>query len=88
MVLATAPQRILIGGGVMEGHPALLTKIRRQLKGSLNGYIDLEEMAGDIGRYVVAPGLGSQAGPLGSLALAADAHAAAAPTSAPASVTG
>ena len=58
------------------------------MKGSLNGYIDLEEMAGDIDRYVVVPGLGPLAGPLGSLALAADAHAAAAPASASASITG
>ena len=86
MVLATAPRRILIGGGVMEGHPALLTKIRRRLQGSLNGYINLEEMAGDIDGYVAAPGLGPLAGPLGALALAADAHAANA--SASASVTG
>jgi len=78
VVLATAPQRILMGGGVMEGQPALLRRIRRELRSSLNGYIDLEEMAGDIESYVAAPGLGSLAGPLGSLALAADAHAAAA----------
>ncbi len=65
MVLATAPQRILIGGGVMEGRPALLAGIRRQLKGSLNGYIDLEEMAGDIDRYVVVPGFGSARGAVG-----------------------
>jgi fructokinase len=88
IVLATAPQRILIGGGVTEGHPALLAKIRRELTHSINGYLDLEEMAGAIDRYVVVPGLGPLAGPLGSLALAADAHAAAASTSASASATG
>jgi hypothetical protein len=35
-------------------------------------------MVGDIDRYVVVPGLGALAGPLGALALAADAHAASA----------
>ncbi|MDP9014937.1 MAG: ROK family protein [Pseudomonadota bacterium] len=88
IVLATAPQRILIGGGVTEGHPALLAKIRRELTHSINGYLDLEEMAGAIDRYVVVPGLGPLAGPLGSLALAADAHAAAVSTQASASIPG
>ena len=78
LVLATAPQRVLIGGGVTEGHPALLGKIRRRLEDSLNGYVDLEQLVGDIDGYVIAPGLGPLAGPLGSLALAADAHAGAA----------
>ncbi len=75
MVFATAPQRILIGGGVMEGHPELLPKVRRRLLASINGFIDVERLTGGMARYVVAPGLGPLAGPLGALALAADAHA-------------
>jgi fructokinase len=72
IVLATAPRRILIGGGVIEGRPQLLECVRRQLIQSLNGYSKLDELAGGIDRYAVPPGLGSLAGPLGALALAAD----------------
>jgi fructokinase len=73
LVLATAPRRILMGGGVIEARPALLAHVRRELLSSLNGYLDLRALAGPIGRYVVPPGLGPSAGPLGALALAADA---------------
>jgi fructokinase len=73
VVLATAPRRILIGGGVVESRPELLTRIRRELLSSLNGYWDLQALVGGIERYVMPPGLGPLAGPLGALALAADA---------------
>jgi fructokinase len=73
IVLTTAPRRILIGGGVTEGRPELLGCIRRQLVESLNGYLSLDELTGGIDGYAVPPGLGSLAGPLGALALAADA---------------
>jgi len=72
IVLATAPRRILIGGGVAEGRPELLRCVRRQLIESLNGYSKLDELTGGIDSYAVPPGLGSMAGPLGALALAAD----------------
>jgi fructokinase len=72
IVLATAPRRILIGGGVVEGRPKLIEGVRRQLVESLNGYLRLDELAGGIDGYAVPPGLGSLAGPLGALALAAD----------------
>jgi len=72
IVLATAPRRILIGGGVTEGRPELLGCVRRQLVESLNGYLKLDELTGGINGYAVPPGLGSLAGPLGALALAAD----------------
>lgn len=72
IVLATAPRRILIGGGVAEGRPELLECVRRQLLESLNGYLKLDQLTGGIDGYAVPPGLGSLAGPLGALALAAD----------------
>jgi fructokinase len=75
LLLSTAPRRILIGGGVIERRPALLVSIRRLFIESLNGYLDLEEVTGGLDRYLVPPGLGPLAGPLGSLALAADAYA-------------
>jgi fructokinase len=73
LVLTTAPRRILIGGGVVQLRPELLESMRRQLAMSLNGYLDLDALIGSIDRYVVPPGLGTLAGPLGALALAADA---------------
>jgi fructokinase len=73
MVLGTAPRRILIGGGVTEARPGLLPRIRELLVESLNGYIDLAQLTWSLEDYVIAPGLGSMAGPLGALALAANA---------------
>jgi fructokinase len=73
IVLTTAPRRILVGGGVVQARPELLPRIRDRLQGSVNGYIDLERLAGGMVDYVKAPGLGPLAGPLGALALAADA---------------
>jgi fructokinase len=73
LVLATAPRRILIGGGVVHERPQLLDQLRGQLIASLHGCLDLDELTGDIDCYVVSPGLGPLAGPLGALALAADA---------------
>ena len=75
IVLATAPRCILVGGGVLQARPQMLKRVRRLLVESLNGYLDLEELTGGIDRYVVAPGLGALAGPLGALAIAADAYA-------------
>jgi fructokinase len=73
LVLATAPRRILVGGGIMQARPELLAAMRRELAQGLNGYIDSDEVAGGLDRYVILPGLGARAGPLGGLALAADA---------------
>lgn len=69
LVCATAPARIAIGGGVFDKQPHLLARIEPLLVASLAGYISLP---GD-GPYIVAPGLGVRAGPLGSIALAMDA---------------
>jgi fructokinase len=77
MLLATAPKRILMGGGVIERRPELLPRVRELFVASMNGYLDLQDITGGMDRYIAPPGLGSLAGPLGSLALAADAHAAA-----------
>ena len=66
IVGAAAPRRITIGGGVMDQQPHLLAKIQSKLVESLNGYIRLP----DDGDYVRAPALGSNAGPIGAIALA------------------
>jgi len=76
MVLTTAPSRIFLGGGVPGGQTHLFERIQQELKRSLNRYVEVPELEQGIGLYVVPPGLGTMAGPLGALALAADAEAA------------
>lgn len=71
LVCAACPERIAIGGGVMERQPHLLPCIQRELVRSLGEYVDLPRAD-----YVVAPALGGQAGPMGSIALAMEAAAA------------
>ena len=61
-----SPQRIIIGGGVMEKR-GLLTLIRTVLQKTLGNYgVPTEE----IESYVVGPELGDRAGVLGAIALA------------------
>ena len=76
LVLTTAPQRILLGGGVMTGQQHLFARLQRELQRSLNHYIEAPELDAQIASYLCAPALGERAGPLGALALAADALAA------------
>ncbi|HEY0341417.1 MAG TPA: ROK family protein, partial [Steroidobacteraceae bacterium] len=71
LIVTTAPQRILIGGGVMSAHPHLFPRIRHALLESLNGYLHIPEVLNDIDRFLAPPGLGTLAGPLGALAVAA-----------------
>jgi fructokinase len=73
LVLATAPQKILLGGGVMMSQQHLFGRLRRELQRSLNHYIDVPELAAGIDEYIRPPELGELAGPLGALALAQDA---------------
>jgi fructokinase len=73
LVLTLAPQRILIGGGVVSEQTHLFPRIREYLRLSLNDYVDIERAAGGLEEYIAPPGLGTLAGPLGALAVAADA---------------
>jgi fructokinase len=68
-VCTLSPQRIVVGGGVME-QPRLLDLVRAELQSLLNGYVQAAALLDDVERYVVAPGLGSRSGVLGALALA------------------
>lgn len=70
LVLATAPKRIILGGGVMTAQTQLFDRIRSALQSSLNGYITLRELKEGIADYVVPAALGSEAGPVGALILA------------------
>ena len=71
LVVTTAPERILIGGGVMSAQPHLFPRIRRAVLESLNGYLHIPQVLNDIDRFIAPPGLGPLAGPLGALAIAA-----------------
>ena len=69
LTLVLSPQRIVIGGGVMQqGH--LLERVRRRLPGVLAGYVKRDEVGRDVDRYVVAPRFGQDAGLIGAFALA------------------
>jgi fructokinase len=70
MVLTTAPQRIIVGGGVIASREILFERIRGELRKSLNGYVHADVITKGISDYVVPPALGSLAGALGALVLA------------------
>ncbi len=66
LVLSHAPQRILIGGGVMQGR--LYAAIHERMLYWLHDYIKAEGLQSS--HYISAPGLGSHAGIKGALSLA------------------
>lgn len=68
-VLTNCPQRIILGGGVMQ-QAHLFPMIRREVQASLNGYVRIPEILRAIDSYIVPPGLGNRAGVLGAIALA------------------
>ena len=68
LVLSLSPERIVIGGGVGSGQRWLLPQIRRELCDALAGYVAAVDPA-TAERLIVPPGLGDDAGPLGSVAL-------------------
>lgn len=76
VLLTTAARQVLIGGGIGMGRPHLIPMVRAKLLGVLGGYLPFVDEA-SVERIVGAPALGDQAGPLGAIALALDALAAA-----------
>ena len=64
-----APQRIVIGGGVMQ-QPGLLELVRTKLSRQLGGYATSNIRSGSLDNYVVAPEFGQDAGLMGAIALA------------------
>lgn len=76
VVLTTAPQRIVMGGGVLASRDSLFPRIRQELRRSLNGYLKADELESGLSQYVVPPALGGLAGPLGALVLAGEAASA------------
>lgn len=68
-ICTLSPQRIVMGGGVME-QPQLLPLVRQKVQELLNGYVQAPEILERIDDYIVPPGLGAKAGVLGAIALA------------------
>ncbi len=69
MVATAGPQRIAIGGGVMQRQPHLLARIDPLLRESIAGYLSVPPAP-----YIVSPALGDQAGPMGPIAMALQAQ--------------
>jgi fructokinase len=69
VICALSPERIILGGGVMQ-QPTLLSRVQERLRGLLADYFDAPELKDAIGDFVVRPGLGDRAGVLGAIALA------------------
>jgi fructokinase len=74
-VLATlSPQRIILGGGVMN-EPGLLPLVRQQLSKLAGGYFDAPELStSGVDGFVVPPALAGLSGVLGALELARNAQ--------------
>jgi len=69
LLLPVAPQRIIMGGGVMH-QSQLFPMIRSNVQRLLNGYLQVDQVLSAIDQYIVPPGLGDRAGVLGAIALA------------------
>ena len=64
IVTVVSPQRVIVGGGVME-RAGLLQAVREGLRMLVGGYLDTPLLGDRIDEYVVSPGLGDRAGVLG-----------------------
>jgi fructokinase len=69
MISVLSPQRIIMGGGIMNT-PYLLPMIHREVQELLNDYVQAKEILVDIDKYIVTPALGRRVGVLGAIALA------------------
>jgi fructokinase len=69
LVLVLSPERIILGGGVMQSE-VVLPLVRKYLMRSLAGYVQADLLLKGMDQYVVAPALGQQSGIAGGLALA------------------
>jgi fructokinase len=69
VICVLSPERIVIGGGVMN-RAGLLQLVQREIVALMNGYLGAPPLAEGIAGFVTSPGLGARAGVLGALALA------------------
>lgn len=69
IILVASPQRVIVGGGVMQHRP-LLEMTRRRITELAAGYLETPLLGAEIERYLVPAELGDRAGVLGAIALA------------------
>lgn len=68
LVLLHMPDRLIFGGGVMKA-PGLIEEVRRQTEARLGGYLRHPRLTPGLSDYIVAPGLGDDAGITGAIEL-------------------
>lgn len=68
-IVTLSPKKIVLGGGVMH-QMHLFPRIRKRTLEMLNGYVAHPAILDNIDEYIVPPGLGDNAGAVGSLLLA------------------
>jgi fructokinase len=68
-ILILAPQKIIIGGGV-GNKPELMNLVKKLVLDFLNGYTPSKLVIREMEDYIQPPGLGSDAGVFGAIALA------------------
>ncbi|MGR3766029.1 ROK family protein [Rossellomorea sp. NS-SX7] len=67
-VLILSPKKIIVGGGVMK-QTQLYSLVRDKVKDILGGYVQSDQLLDRIDDYIVAPGLGDNAGLAGAMGL-------------------
>jgi fructokinase len=69
VICVLSPERVVIGGGVMNRH-GLLELVHREIVALMNGYLSAPVLSDGISGFVTMPALGGRAGVIGALALA------------------
>lgn len=71
LICSFSPEKIILGGGVMS-QQHLFPRIHTLTRNYLNNYVQSDLILNHIEDYIVAPGLGNQAGILGAIVMARD----------------
>jgi fructokinase len=69
LICVISPQRIVVGGGVMQ-HDGLVPLVRERVQELLARYLEAPELGDRIDEYIVPPQCGAESGVLGGLELA------------------
>ncbi len=69
LICILSPQRVVLGGGVMQ-RAGLLPRIRRRVVELLSGYVQAPQILTGMDAYLVPPALGARAGVLAAIAIA------------------